>query len=434
MDQEPVKTATKRRLARLLWGALAVLLLAGAIYGGLKYLQGKEGDFIHFYEAARAVNEGRDIYASGRGGYIYPPLVAVALSPLCRAPMNIAGFVWCIVIAVATFGALRFAAPAFWRRLGSPGSAAIPPAGALFALAIMFDKTLSQLRLGQTDALVLFAIAVGFAFLGRRPWVAGITLGLAANVKYQTLIFLPYLLIRRRWKESMGMVGGMVAGGLLPALVLGWDTNLGYLKTAFAGLLRMAGIASEAAAAANIYPIDWPRSVSIPSALARWLGEDNPAGVMAGTLIVAAMCGLTFWAIALRSGQSVLLRRGWPIDDREPGPMRMTAMEWCGMVVAFLAFSPQTTARHIFLAILVMVPVGVILLSPRGGMTSRMPLIVGTILLFLGLVFPPDRAQFYTALTTWRGIAGPSICLIVAYFTLVFVTLRPPGSNQPPPS
>ena len=62
----------------LIWSAVLVALFANAA----RRVGGPTGDFVHFYEAARAIVHGEDIYASGRGGYIYPPLLAFLYAPV----------------------------------------------------------------------------------------------------------------------------------------------------------------------------------------------------------------------------------------------------------------------------------------------------------------------------------------------------------------
>jgi hypothetical protein len=80
----------RRRLARenrfrvrcVLWG-LIVAMIAYAVWGTCSALAHERyKDFWEFFLAAQEMHRGGDIYAAGKDGYIYPPLLAFLLMPL----------------------------------------------------------------------------------------------------------------------------------------------------------------------------------------------------------------------------------------------------------------------------------------------------------------------------------------------------------------
>src|SRR5262249_25334670 len=109
-------------------------------------------------------------------------------------------------------------------------------------LLLNADKVRAVLSLGQTDALTLLVLVLALAWQTRLPVLAGVLLGLAFNIKYQAVIFLPSFLIRRRFAEAFGMLVSSAAGLLAGSLIFGWYRNADYLARAFAGLVEMAGI------------------------------------------------------------------------------------------------------------------------------------------------------------------------------------------------
>ena len=45
---------------------------------------------------------------------------------------------------------------------------------------------------------------------GKYRWWKGVVTGIAAGIKLTPLIFVPYLLVTRKWREAAGCVGGFL--------------------------------------------------------------------------------------------------------------------------------------------------------------------------------------------------------------------------------
>ena len=102
------------------------------------------------------------------------------------------------------------------------------------------------------------------------PLLCGIVLGVVANIKYQTVIFVPYFLIRGWWSAFGGFVIGALAAAFSGALYMGWALNLEYLQRAFSGVAELFGVTYEAADKPMIFSTEWVDSVSLTSTFARW--------------------------------------------------------------------------------------------------------------------------------------------------------------------
>jgi hypothetical protein len=415
-----------------------------------QFARGREGDFVHFYEAARAVLNNQDLYESGPAkGYIYPPLFALVLTPLALLSREAAGVLWTILNAAMLLAALLLLAHESLRRftasstpspaLSHPRTLALShffptPILLIAALGALLniDKVRAVLSLGQSDALTLLLIVLALVLQRGRPILSGACLGLAFNIKYQAIIFLPYLLLRRRFKEAASMASTATLGLFIGTPIFGWDKNLNYLGRAFAGLLEMAGIRAQSADAANIHSITWERSVSIVSASARLAQRFNeqlltPAGVL---LVASLALALGWWMLSRHAIALFLRNRGGQLELSHPNH-RVALLEWTGLLVAVLVFSPQTTNRHMFLLTFATVVAATILLNSRDA-RSRWLLVAGLVALWLGLTLPPGGETFRKALTTWRAIAGPSWCVLIMYFTLLWAGLRTlPNETRP---
>jgi len=383
------------------------------------------GDFEHFYFGARAMVEGTDLYSSGHVGYIYPPLLALLYTPAAYLSLDAAAIVLLVVNLALGLLTAWVAGRAVVERLGSGvTTAAVVLVGAA-ATVLALDKLKGEYQMWQTNVLVMLMFALALWQLDKRPWLAGLALGLAFNIKYLPVIALPYLLLRRRWGAAAWFVAGIVGFALLPAVLVGWETNLGYLRTAFAGFARLVGADAGAGPRANIDGITAPYSVSITSALARVLGPDRgyeQGG--AATLALAAAAGvgalyaaMIFWMYRRRGVPALL----WPNARHQAAPAwrSMIAVEWVGLMVAVLAFGPQTNMRHMSLLLVVFAPaVGLILFAARG--VARAPLATGTAVLFLGIILPPGGETFDGAVRAWRQVGGPSVCALIYYALLVW--------------
>lgn len=446
--------ARNLRIASLavLVGALGFFTVASIS----QFARGRDGDFIHFYEAARAVLNNQDLYDSGPAkGYIYPPLFALVLTPLALLSREAAGVVWTVLNAAMLLVALLLLARECLRRFTpSPDPSPTLSHPRTFALSHFFstpilliaalgallniDKVRAVLSLGQSDALTLLLIVLALILQRTRPLLSGACLGLAFNIKYQAIIFLPYLLLRRRFKEAASMATTAALGLFIGVPIFGWDRNLNYLGRAFAGLLEMAGIRAQSVDAANIHSITWERSVSIVSASARLAHRlDSQLLTPAGVLLAAGLAlALGWWMLSRHSLALFFKQRGGDLELSHPNS-RVALLEWTGLLVAVLVFSPQTTNRHMFLLTFATVVAATILLTTNDA-RSRLLLVAGLIILWLGLTLPPGGETYRHALTTWRAIAGPSWCVLVMYFTLLWAGLRTlshdPQETRPPGS
>jgi len=232
------------RLERLaLWALLGALVVFGAVVelrGA--FLKRRYTDLAVFLRAAWAVRTGRDIYsmAEERGlHYHYPPLPAIALTPLADPPIgsgepgyvpfavSVALWYWLSVGCIA-LGAHRLASALEMRaaECGRP-----PPerwSRSWWALRVVpcvacLPATAHGLSLGQvTPLLLLLCCLTAASFLRRRSFEAGAWLSGAICLKLIPIFLLLYPLWRRDRRMLTGCVAGMVLGGVaVPAAVLG---------------------------------------------------------------------------------------------------------------------------------------------------------------------------------------------------------------------
>ncbi len=394
------------------------------------------GDFIYFYKAAAAMRQGNaDIYTAskdpkGTDAYIYPTLMACRFQPLSYLPMVNAAVLWLLVSAELIFFSLLLSVREIYERFGVPVQKTMLFVVALLAAILVEDKLKGDFNLGQTDCLLLVSYALALYWMDRQPILAGIAIGFAANIKYMPLIFLPYFILRGRYRSAAATVISFAAFMVLPALSTGLDANMQQIRAAFGGLSHMsnadaassAPIAPTTAAAmqaANISGIAWDRSISLTSALVR-LGDKFGMGVRASmvgiVIVLAVLTGLIAWQYG-RQGFSLF--RSFA-SDHTPAYRGMVAVEWAILIILSLLLSPQTTTRHMVLLLPAMAVVSFLILVPRPGV-PRLALAMAAALEMLGLIFPPPNTA---ALEHWRVIGGISWCSLILILALVYTGTR----------
>lgn len=429
--------------AVVLWTAGGPLLAVSGLDGEPRY-----SDFPHFYNAGVATRLGENIYATapqqaelnrggldrpryveGGGGYIYPPLLAPLFAALSLLPIGVAAAAWVVLSAVLLVATVWLVGRAALERFGAPTDACAVAFTAAVPLVLMADKIKKTLNFVQTEMVVLFPIAGAAVLLPSRPFVAGVAVAFAAHVKYTALIFVPLLLLRARWRALGGFGAGLIGFALLPALVYGWSRNLEYLGVAFGGLARMVGVDVPGERGAQIHPITWEFSVSVPSAAAR-LGESVGVGTGLFAPIAAGVglagLGLVWWMYRARGAEFWWRPNPGPGSASSLGHREraLLLIEWAALVVVAACFSPQSTTRH-FVALLI--PVGVaaaLIVRGRVGLGPRMGwLLAGLAVVFAGLHLPPGGSGFEAALDGWRWVGGASWAALGFALALVWTGL-----------
>jgi hypothetical protein len=371
---------------------------------------GATGDFPLFLQAARSLVAGEPLHAPDRG-YIYGPFPALLFAGLL--PLGTAGAAWALAAlnAAAYWTCLLAGARGAARAFGGPLDRLIIGEVAAIALLLSMDKARLVISGGQTDFLVLLPVVLALVWNRTRPLACGALLGFAANVKYVSIVFLPYLLARRQWRAAAAMTASTLLCAVAPALVCGWKRNLQHWDAALGGMGHLLGL--ETPSAARTGDITFEFSISVTSAVARHAGSLG--------LVVTILLALGVFAAALalyrRNGIPLLLR-----PAPTPADECLTWLEWGGLIVAVLAFGPQTQGRHFVMLLPLYLAAAAMLRHPKA---PRWPVLLGLLALQLGLLLPPGgAARFERAVQVWRGIGGASWCLIVMYLCTLAAGLK----------
>jgi hypothetical protein len=272
---------------------------------------------------------------------------------------------------------------------------------------------------------VLLMFVLALRWLDEHPILSGMALGFGFNVKYLPIVVLPYLCLRRRWLVALAMVAGGVGFALLPAVQSGWQENLRHLSISFNGLLHMMGIDIGGTEAAAVGDVKTGFSLSITSAVARVAHRakaDALAPVVLGSIV--GICMLVTIAFYLMN-RLPLLR--WPAATKQSSqPFRgLVVIEWAGLMMGAVAFSPQTNSRHLVLVMPATALLATMILVPRRGVL-RWPPLLAFVVLLLGLSYPwgGSRTMLARDSRLWYRYGGQGWCVLIGYGILLWGGLR----------
>jgi alpha-1,2-mannosyltransferase len=428
--ERPVKSA--RVLASICTLILLGLLAVMTVLEVRSLLLFPHMDFGIYYEASMALRTGDDMFGAYEQApltYIYPPLLAILFLPLTYLPIQYAAAVWAVTNLGLLLACLWFGGRLLLDHFDARLDVATLPVLLLLSVIYFQPRIDAEFDQGQVDFLVLLGIIGSLAVVHRYPLLAGLLLGLVANIKYQTVIFLPYFLIRGWWSTAIGFVSGAIAFALSGALVIGWSTNLDYLKRGFSGLGSLVGLPAVEGPQPFIFPIEWGESISLTSTFARWTNvqQNGESMTFLLVLITGVVCAVVGWALYASQGVPLFSGRGGSFGRTSREHRPLVTLEWIGLMVAAIAFAPQTKMRHLALLLFLVMAGVILLIVPRQGV-RRMPLLITMIILFLVLVMPPPFDESWKEGRKWFRREGlPMLCILIMYFVVLWTSLRSCG-------
>jgi alpha-1,2-mannosyltransferase len=227
--------------------------------------------------------------------FTYPPFAAVVFA--VASALSWTAMRWAMtLVSLAALGLT------LWLTFGALGYTARPRVrlGAtlgISALALVTEPVQETLGLGQVNLLLMLLVAADLltpaALAGRTRWWHGIAIGLAGAVKLTPLIFIPYLLLIRRYRQAATAAGTFAVTVLVGYLVLPKDSATYWWDRLFLNANRIVFLGTRG-------------NQSLRGVLTRLAGS-----VTAGTapwiaaLILVGVAGLVAAAVLYRAGQPV---------------------------------------------------------------------------------------------------------------------------------
>jgi alpha-1,2-mannosyltransferase len=251
--------------------------------------------------------QGRPLYADGavfhtQGGidlpFTYPPLAAIAFSPLALVPLPAASAainavtcglllvaIWIVLTRMDVAQTWQVAEPAWIRR----GWLA---AGAVAVGMRYLEPIQANFSFGQIN-VVLMTLVIADCVPRRTPWPRGVLVGLAIALKLTPAVFLLYFVLRRDVRAVLVAVASFGAATLL-GFALAWKDSCEYWTVT----VRHTDRIGDATLNTN---------QNAAGALAR-LELSEGAHFVVWTAACLAVFGLTVWAVrrVLAAGEPTL--------------------------------------------------------------------------------------------------------------------------------
>jgi alpha-1,2-mannosyltransferase len=181
--------------------------------------------------------------------FTYTPFAAIAFAAVSLLP-------WVALWIASVAGNMAALVAALWFTFGGLGyrDRRVRLGATLLAAAVAFwlQPVVRTIYLGQVNLILMAAIMWDLCQPdvrgdGRRRWWKGALTGVAAGIKLVPLIFVPYLLITRRFREAAATVVGFVVTIAVGFAVLPHDSSQWWLHGMFmadgnrAGFMGWAG-------------------------------------------------------------------------------------------------------------------------------------------------------------------------------------------------
>jgi hypothetical protein len=329
-----VQRATRRRI----WitcgivGTAAFVVLAAKVTGRYYYdpaLHAVAGwvvppDLGIFLDAGDDLLAGRTPYQEVEGighylGYVYPPLLAFAVTPLSVLPVEVATILWALLSGACVVGGIYLLGVRDWR---------------CYPVALLWPFNREAIEYGAIGPFLLLVVAACWRYRDR-PWGASTAAGGAVALKLFLWPLALWLAFTGRAKAAALAIGAAIVLVFVPWAAIGFE-----------GLAQYPALLQEVADQQDF------RSYS-PVALFRSLGM--PA---AGAEALSLLCGLALLALAF------VAARDSGAGDRERDRRSLTLV-----LAAALVLTPVVWPHYL---VLLLAPVA--LARPRLSLLWLFPL------------------------------------------------------------
>lgn len=290
IEGESGATSSRGRLQRIL-AAIVVGVYAAFAIVAVMNTHNRVGiggtplfyDFSTFYQAGQFADQGRAATAYDNAAmaaaqkavfpgarvrlpWNYPPTFQLMMMPFAMLPYVVAWALWSVLTygGFAWFSRNLVTQERRWLIVLAPGA----------ALNLLF---------GQNGLLTTMLMGAGVVFLQRRPFVAGVLLGLLTYKPQFALLIPLVLVVGREWRALAAAVISASALLLLSIAVLGVEPLVAFLHKALHPALVIATSSS-----------DW-RGVPTAETMLRTLGVSETFSAGAGWLLAAATAVAACW-------------------------------------------------------------------------------------------------------------------------------------------
>ncbi len=207
-----------------------LLLILAFLFFSLVYQYFVKKDMTDFgvcYQGGERIIKGETLYrvSDGHLQYKYSPFSAVFFSLFTLFPYDVAKYIWYLLELVFLFLSLTISYDILPSKQKRKGLVLIL---SFLVLLKFFGR---EIELGQVNIFIFFLLITMIkASLKKNDIKAGLFLGLSIAFKPYGLVFLPYFLLKKRFKLIASGLSTVLIGLILPAIFYGLGGNITVLK------------------------------------------------------------------------------------------------------------------------------------------------------------------------------------------------------------
>jgi len=298
--------------------------------------------------------------------FTYPPFFALLMVPLVPLPEWLREAVWYLVLIGTTIAALRICEVLALRLFPGNWTERELVWFRILTFVLSLKFILAVLENQAYDSLALVFILAGLlALVSERSVLAGMSFAVAAALKVTPLIFLPYLLVKRRFAGAAAFVVVLCILSLLPDLLL--PPKASWHLTTWLNEVALGPFRSNVSFIKNDF---WtggnPLNQSLRGVLARVIDElDQPQQFAMVLRIVIGLYVLCVGLLMLKS-----LRHDWLIPA-----------DGALLVISMLLLSPVTSKSHLVVLMLPYTILAAALVRDRSTRTTNAIVLAASFLL-----------------------------------------------------
>jgi len=214
---------------------LIVLLLIFLLLVYVFWVRKDMVDFGVTYQGGERILKGETLYriSDGHLQYKYSPPSAVFFSLFSLLPYEAAKFIWYLSELIFLYLILVLSYKILPLQLKKKGTIIV------YSLLILAKFYAREIELGQVNIHIILVLTLMlFAVLNHKDILAGLWWGFTLFFKPYALVFLPYFLIKKRFKIVVTGIIVIVLGFMSPMIFYGFKGNMVVLKEWIISLSR----------------------------------------------------------------------------------------------------------------------------------------------------------------------------------------------------
>jgi alpha-1,2-mannosyltransferase len=323
------------------YGPWIALLVASAAYYR-RFISPQDSGMVLYPQAAQCLLDNQ-VMQTCAGAFTYPPGFAFIMMPFTVMPMGLRLFVWYVITIAATVGVYKLAEKLAARLFTEPFGLVEQGWARILAIVLSLKFALAVLENQAYDTLSMVFVMLGLYGLATRgkAWSGeiwgGAAIGFAAAIKATPLIFLPYLIVKRRFTAAAAFTAVLLLASFAPDIFFTpQGATQGYLS-AWLHHIAGASLFNPEAAQFNFWSGANALNHSIRGAVSLQINEATQAGLHKAVLYSLDLVFIAFCAAL------IMLRK----ERRD-----MLVIDASILLIATLMLSPMTSRSHYVVLIL----------------------------------------------------------------------------------